>query len=335
MSNKMNDVTVVIDLSKASGRAATGYPLIFAASQDKAVAYTEVTSLSEVVDVGFAADTDVYKAASLLFMQSNPPSKIAVCAMTETATVGLPEILDEGWRQLIVIEDGVQEAVSDYIEASGKHAMYFASYNPAIDGDLMTAVEGNERTVLLAYASNDVAFPEAALVGATAGMDAGSFTYKNIILKGVTPQAYKKSEVDAFHAAGVITILRKVGDIVTSEGLTMSGEYIDIVDSKDYIIEQIEYQTQSLLNRLPKVSYDDPGIASLESVTRSVLVDAAGMGMIAFDEESQSYLYVVNFGRRSECKAADISTRHYAEGHFEFTLAGAIHTAKIKGTIIA
>lgn len=335
MSNKLNDVTVVIDISKASGRAATGYPLILAASQETPIAYTEVSDLSEVVDAGFANTTDVYKAASLLFMQSNPPSKIAVCAVTETAATGLAEVLEEGWRQLVVIEDGVQEAVSDYIEASGKHAVYFASYNPSIETSLMTAIEGNERTVLMAYESDDVAFPEAALVGATAGMDAGSFTYKNIILKGVTPQTYTKAEVDAFHKAGVITILRKAGDIVTSEGLTMSGEYVDIVDSRDYIIEQIEYQTQSLLNRLPKVPYDDTGIASLESVTLSVLKDASDVGMIAFDTESESYMYVVNFAKRTECKAADISTRHYAEGSFEFVLAGAIHTAKIKGTILA
>lgn len=335
MSNKMNDVTVVIDISKASGRAAFGYPLIFAASQTKAVAYKEVTSLGEIVEAGFAATTEVYKAASLLFMQDNPPSKIAICATTATATEGLPEILDEGWRQLIVIEEGVQEAVSDYIEASGKHAVYFASYNPTVEVDLQVLVEGNERTVLMAYATDDVACPEAAVVGATAGMDPGSFTYKNIILKGVTPQAFTKPEVEAFHGAGVITVLRKAGDIVTSEGLTMSGEYIDIVDSKDYIIEQIEYQTQALLNRLPKVPYDDTGIASLESVTLSVLKDAADMNMIAFDMESQSYMFTVNFAKRSECKPADISTRHYAEGRFEFTLAGAIHTAKIKGTIIA
>ncbi|MBR5823728.1 MAG: DUF3383 family protein [Paludibacteraceae bacterium] len=287
------------------------------------------------MEAGFTAESDVYKAASLLFMQTNAPSTIAVHACTETAVTGLPKVLNEGWRQLVVLEDDVVEAVSDYIEASGKHAMYFAHCTKAEYATLATAIEGNERTVVVVYDSTDVEYPEAALVGATAGMNAGSFTYKNIILKGVTPQTLTASELKAMHEAGVISIVKKAGDIVTSEGITLSGEYVDIVDSKDYIIEQIEFQTQKLMNRLPKVPYDDTGIASLENVTYSVLKDAANNGMVAYDVENEEYMYKVNFGKRAECAPADISARHYAEGKFEFTLAGAIHTAKITGSILA
>lgn len=330
----LSDVTIVIELVKASPRAGTGYPLIFVPSSETAVAYKEVSSLAEVTEAGFTAESEVYKAASLLFMQTNAPSTIAVCATTEDATTGLATVLNEGWRQLIVIGDDV-ESVSDYIEASGKRAVYFAHADKAGYATLASAIEGNERTVLFVYDSTDVATPEAALVGATAGMDAGSFTYKNLILKGVTPQAFTASELKAMHEAGAITVVRKAGDIVTSEGLTLSGEYIDIVDSKDYIIEQIEFQTQKLMNRLPKLPYDDTGIASLENVTYGVLKDAAGKGMIAYDVDAKEYMYNVNFGKRAECASADISTRHYALGRFSFTLAGAIHTAKITGEIVA
>lgn len=330
-----NDVKVVIEVAKASPRAGFGYPLIFAGTHSKAVAYTEVSSLAEVVTAGFTAESDVYKAASLLYMQANAPSKIAVCASTDATVTALPNVLNEGWRQLIVIGgegDSDVEAISDYIEASGKHAIYFAN---VIKGDAaIAAVEGNERTVLVAYDSNDVACPEAALVGATAGLDVGSFTYKNIILKGVTAQTYTDSEVETLHEAGVITILKKAGSIVTSEGIVVSGEYIDIVDSKDYIIQQIEYQSQSLMNRVPKLPYDNRGIASLEGVVVSVLMDAAAMGMIAQNDDG-TYDYSVEFGTRANCAASDISTRAYNEGKFSFALAGAIHTAKISGTIIA
>jgi hypothetical protein len=334
-----NDVKVVIELTKAAPRLGFGIPLIFAGLQDAAVAYKEVGSLEEVVTAGFTADSDVYKAAQLLFMQNNAPSKIAVCASTNAATTDLPTILHEGWRQLIVVsetsngEDTV-ESISDYIEACGKHAVYFAAVNPDSDDSLITAVAGNDRTVLVAYESADVAFPEAAIVGATAGLDVGSYTYKNIILKGVTAQSYTDSEVDNLHDKGVITILKKAGSVVTSEGVAVSGEFIDIVDAKDYIIQQIEYQCQYLLNRVPKLPYDNRGIASLEAVVVSVLMDAANNGMIAVNDEGD-YDYTVNFGARSQCAASDISTRHYAEGQFEFALAGAIHTAKIKGEIIA
>lgn len=334
-----NDVKVVIELLKAAPRAGFGYPLIFAGKQSKAVAYTEVGSLEEVVAAGFAAETAVYEAAQLLFMQNNCPSKIAVCASTDTTVAALPSILGEGWRQLIVVsidtsgESSVDE-IAEYIESCGKPAVYFACVNTANDTEVIEAVATYDRTHLIGVKDETTAHPEAAVVGATAGLDVGSFTYKNIILKGVTAQNYTDAQVEALHEQGVNTILLKAGSVVTSEGLVASGEFTDIVDSKDYIIQQIEYQSQHLLNRVPKLPYDNRGIAALEGVVVSVLKDAANNGMIAVNDEGD-YDYTVSFGKRSECAASDISTRHYAEGQFEFALAGAIHTAKIKGTIIA
>lgn len=329
------DVKVVIELAKASARSGFGYPLIFAGSQTDAVAYTEVSSLAEVVTAGFEDTSEVYKAAELLYMQSNSPSKIAVCASTEPTVSALPAILGKGWRQLVVVsgaDDSGVAAISDYIEACGKSAVYFAKV--AKDSDAIADVAGNERTVLVAYEDSDVAHPEAAVVGATAGMEAGSFTYKNIILKGVTPQSYSETDVTVMHQNGVITILKKAGDIVTSEGVTASGEYIDIVDSQDYIIEQIEYQAQSLMNRVNKLAYDNAGISALEGVVVSVLKGAANQGMIAQTADGE-YDYTVTFLPRSECSDTDISSRQYYGGSFSFVLAGAIHVARITGQIVA
>lgn len=334
-----NDIKVVIELVKASPKAGFGMPLIFEGMAAKAVPYTVVGSLDAVKTAGFAEDSAVYKAAALLLMQADAPTKIAVCASTEATVAALPAILVEDWRQLVVVSTGVDgdssmPAVSDYIEGCGKHAMYFAHVEPTTDEEAIVDVAGNERTVLVAYKSADVANPEAALVGATAGKAAGSITYKNMVLKGVTAQAYTDAEVVGLHEDNVITILRKAGSIVTSEGVTASGEFIDIVDSKDYIIEQIEYQGQALLNRVPKLAYDNSGISQLESVVVSVLKDAAANGMIALSDDGD-YDYSVNFLPRSECDPVDISARNYTGGNFEFVLAGAIHTAKISGTIIA
>ena len=332
----MNDVNVVITLTKATARVGFGYPLIFAGMQKAGIEYTEVSSLAEVVSAGFAAETDVYKTAALLFMQNDAPAKIAVCAVTEKATAALPAILDKDWRQLIVASIGVDgedsvDVISDYIEGCGKPAMYFCSVKS--DDTAIANMTGNTRTVAIAYESDDVVCPEAALVGATAGMEAGSFTYKNIILKGVTAQSFTSAEVEALHDKGVITILKKAGSVVTSEGVVVEGEYADIIDSKDFIIQEIETQCQSLLNRVPKLPYNNKGIAALEGVVLSVLMDAANNGMIAQNENG--YEYSVNFGTRADAAASDISSRHYAEGSFTFTLAGAIHTATINGEIIA
>lgn len=334
-----NDVKVVITLTKAAPKLGFGYPLIFAGKQSAAVAYKECGTLEEIVTAGFAATTDVYKAAQLLFMQNDAPAKIAVCGSTDDTVTALPDILDKDWRQLIVVTAGDEgestvKEIAEYIEASKKFAMYFAHVDLTNDAAAITAMASLDRTFMVAYTGTDVPFPEAAIVGATAGLDPGSFTYKNIILKGVQGQDYIDSDVNTMHGKGVMTYLQKAGSVVTSEGKVASGEYADIVDCKDYIISQIEYQCQYLLNRVPKLPYDNRGIASLEGVVLSVLMDAADNGMIAVADDG-SYDYSVDFGPRSECPASDISSRHYAKGTFTFALAGAIHTAKIEGEIIA
>ena len=340
----MNDVNVVIQVAKASAKAGFGYPLILAGKQTSAVAYRECSSLTEIESAGFAATTDIYKAAELLFMQNDAPSKVAVCASEDTSATALAGLLEEDWRQLIVVstgeEDSTVEQIATVIEGT-RDKMYFTHVGSTAASTTATSLSGKERTVCIVYdvdeAGTDTKFPEAALVGATAGLGIGSFTYKNIILNGVLPQAFTDAQVtgdSGFHKLGLITILKKAGDIVTSEGIVVSKEYIDIIDSKDYIINQIEYQTQSLLNRVPKLAYDNNGIASLEGVVLSVLTDAAALGMIAQLGDGV-YDYSVTFAPRNECQEADISNREYKEGKFSFTLAGAIHTGTIYGTIVA
>ena len=192
---------------------------------------------------------------------------------------------------------------------------------------------GNERTVCMLYAGTDYKCPVAALVGATAGLDAGSFTYKNMILKGITPEVLKDAQLDTAHKANLICFVTKAGDNVTSEGKTCSGEYVDIVDSKDYIIQNIEYRCQKVLNKLPKVPFDNNGIATLEGETLSVLRDAYSNGIIAVNDEGEPD-YSVNFATRSQTPAGDRAVRQYNGGTFTFGLAGAIHNAEITGEII-
>jgi hypothetical protein len=341
------DVRVKINLAKSTTSSGFGYPLIFEGKATTAIEYTECSSIDDVIRVvggitdadaasaietktATAKATNIYKAALLLLMQDNAPSTIAVCATTGSATTGLAGILHEGWRQLIVVSsdtegEDTRKAISDYIETTGK--MYFTSV-----ADVASAtISGNDRTVVMVH-EDDVAFPEAALVGATAGKPAGSLTYKNQMLKGLTPKVLPEAELTAIHNANAMAFVLKSGDGVTSEGMTTGGEYIDVIDSQDFIIQGIENNVQKTLNRADKVPYDNVGIAMLEISTASVLKAAAENGMIAVTD-SGVYDYSVSFLPRSATKASDRAARRYPEGRFHFALAGAIHEADINGTI--
>ena len=323
----MNDVKVTIEIMKAPSKLGFGIPLILVTGADKAVAYKEYASIDEV-KADYAETTDTYKMAALIFLQDSCPEKIACCSATTAMSDALDAVFDKGWRQLLLATpaDGDVKAAAEYIEVR-KDKMLFAT---VADLSEVTALGKGDRTFVW-YHTNPLF--AAALVGATAGLDVGSFTYKNLILKGVDPMDLADAEITEAHAVNANTFVTKAGDNVTSEGKVLSGEYADIVDSKDYIIQQIVYREQKLLNSSKKIPYDNPGISALESVVAGVLLEAYNNGMIATNEEGLPD-YSVTFKPRSETDPSDRAERKYVEGTFSFGLAGAIHTVEIKGQII-
>ena len=316
------DVKVTINLKKPLGNTGTEFPLIVSTGET-AIEFTICRTLAEVKDK-FATTTNTYKAAELVFMQTNAPDKIGVVQFTlaqgETLKEKLEAIAEKGWRQFMIV-DGDTKAVSM------KDKLCFASV--ANESELKN-FEDLERIVGFVH-TNPLA--AAALIGETAGRPAGSFTYKTLILTGIPPMEISDTKIDAIHTAGGITFVTKAGDNVTSEGKTTNGEYIDIVDSGDFIIKNIAYKTQKLFNNSAKIPYDNTGIAMLESATVEALRMGYNNGMIATNDDGTP-AYAASFALRSQTTDADRKARKYPYGWFKFILAGAVHEAEIQGDII-
>lgn len=332
MSN-ISDVKVKITQKKVVGKVGFGTPLIFAGKQAAAVPYTLCKGLEAVMKL-FGEETEVYQAAKILFLQENPPEKIAVCADTVKTTEGLAKVFDEEWRQLIAVSTEAEgesslKDIADYIE-SKNDKMLFCTVE---DINSLKALGLNtlNRTIAVVYGGASK-YPHSALVGATAAMSVGSFTYKNIVLAGIEPETYEELDLDDIHANGGICIVKKAGDVVTSEGLVLSGEYADVIDSKDYIIKNIEYQVQKVLNINPKLPYDARGIGLLESTVTNVLKDAYNNGIIAQNDDGNP-MYSTAFTGRMEATEDNRKKRKYVGGSFKFTIAGAIHNVEIAGVL--
>lgn len=327
------DVRVKIDLAQPIGSVGFGVPLILEDGASKAVAYTECKSLADVKAAGFTETSTVYKVAKTIFMQNGAPATIAVCAATETAAawLGVVDNVNKAWRQLIVV--GTDVAVSEIIPVIEltKDKLYFADVD--IDSEASITTSGIERTVLVyAKATADYPSAAAAVVGATAGKLAGSINYKNTIIKGIEAQNLTETQIEAIHAKGGLTIVAKAGDIVTSMGKVAGGQYIDIRDGIDYVVSNIEYRTQKVLNTNDKIKFDNTGIAILESVCVSVMRDAYANGIIATDENGVA-MYAVNYALREETEATDRASRHYKGGQFAFTCAGAVDDVDVVGEL--
>lgn len=331
------DVNVTITLSEAGGAVGFGVPLILVSKADSEIAYAEYASIAEVQEAGYAIDSAAYQAFTIMKGQDSKPRYIAIAQTTKTAVEALPDY-ENKVRQVITLlgtEDSTMAQVAAYIEAS-ENLLYFPVVTTAEE---LEPFAGLDRTMAGVHSEVTTQALAAALVGATAGYDAGSFTYKNIILKGVAPDDITDGDVrninneTGTNAAYGYTVQTKAGDMVTTEGKTAGGEFMDIVDCFDWIIKNIGTRSQKLLNTSKKLPYDNRGIASLEGVTNGVLREADRMGMIAHDDAGDPQ-YSTDFGTRDEATAADRSARSYKLGRFSFDLAGAIHTATINGTAV-
>lgn len=329
----ISDVDVVIGVSEQSGEAGSWYPLIYVTKAGESVTttYKEYSKLSDI-ETDFAKTTDAYKAAALIFSQEieGRPDKIAICEGGSTVMTTLAPYMDKSWRQLILAGEDYDATVAEAIEATDK--LYFTHF--ASKDALTTAAINYSRTVAIVYSDTTLKNPEAALVGRTAGYEAGSFTYHSKTLVGVKAESLTATEVKAIVEAGGNVYVNKNGNVASHGGIVTSGEYIDVIDSKDYIVQNMRYDVQEVTLRNKKIPYTNVGIAKYETVVRNVLAKAFNNGMIADDENGQG-LYSTSFKARNETTASDRLNRNYPYGQFEFELAGAIHSAKITGVVVA
>ena len=345
------DVTVNIQLQKVVKRLDFGIPLIMTAGvtaspaqegqeQQTPVthAYAEYTSIQQVKEV--FGDSDIISViAALIFKQENAPKRIACCTTTATNLNALKAVKDQNWRQLILTSldwDGESKDLTDVFDwCEENKRVLFTSTKSTTKFTDFSAKKGTYHHIVVLYyndTTEQVVFPEAAVVGATAGKKVGSITYKNQILAGVLPMVLEESELKTYHDAGCITIVSKAGDIVTSEGKALSGQYLDITDSMDWLEQQLRYKVQKVLNNNDKVEYTDRGINLLEGAAISVLNEAYDNGMIAEDPDGLP-MYWAKFTKREDTDVADRVVRRYIGGNFGCTLSGAVHDVELTGYV--
>lgn len=282
------------------------------------------------------------------FIQENPPEKLGLlsCAIT-SRNITVADYFNENWRYLIPTKEDISSDIlplSRVIESSKSKVLCLdisgtTAYKKFI-ADTYLKVKGMERTfvylnipVLKDDTAENLNNICVALMAHTGNKTVGSFTYKNMSLKGVyADESITKTTLNDYHSHNVNAYVHKAGYDVTSEGKMLNGEYIDILDAKDWLITQIKYQLQQCLIINDKIPYDNTGIAMLESVVANVLQEAFNNGIIAEDDNGKAS-YTVNFARRADTKASDREKRQYMEGKFTFDLAGAIHSVTVNGTI--
>jgi hypothetical protein len=340
----INDLTISIILQTlALQQQGFGVPLILGKRTTPSALigdYGEFSDLASMITAGFTADDPEYKMVGKMLAQSPCPEKVAVFVRDDTDDIdeALAELIltHNDWYALLVTErDKTSMATAGTWALANKKIFFGCSTD-------ITALESrnNNREAYLIH-SDAANFPEAAWVGLCLPQEIGSITWKWKRPTGVIASTFTLTELNTIRTGHGQTMSERSGIIYTDEGITTAGEFIDIIQARDYIEARLGEELFALQVRSGKVPYDNTGFARIESVIRTVFNECGNRGIIGrvtddadrLKSDDGIYIYKVTVPARSEVPANDRAARKLSGIKFSLTIAGAVHGVDIDGYI--
>lgn len=184
-------------------------------------------------------------------------------------------------------------AAAAYIEANQK--LYLAlSVTSAIGTtattDVLSTLKGRayKRTALLFSPANAASGAEAAWMGGQLPATPGSNDWAYKTLVGITPDSLTATQVSTVVGSPIAGTAGKNGNIytsvggipVTQQGITVSGQYIDITIGLDWLQKTMQANIYAAIVNATKIPYTDAGVAILISAVRATIDQGVSNGLI-------------------------------------------------------
>lgn len=246
---------------------------------------------------------------------------------------------NDSWYALYTTHNSqaVVLAAAAFIETQSK--IYLADVN---ETDAITTVVAGATDTLAALftrAFNRTAgsyYPSPATMFGAAWMgnvlpdDPGSEIWMYRTLSGVTPVTNLRDT----HRANLRARMANTYTIIAGQNKTWKGTvaggpfgYIDVVRGLDWLVDDLQKGAfDTVANSKKKVSYNDPGIATIRARVKASLKRAVTRGIINNDFE-------ISVPKASEVTAGDKRLRKLTGVKFSGTLQGAIQEVAIDGSV--
>ena len=327
-----------------------GYGTLLILGTSKVSGYKEYKNLAAVKN-DFDANTEEYKLAQSYFNQEPAPIKVAIASVVydegagsvDTLTNALDEINNKNsdyyYLTSTVHGDAEITALAKYVH--GKDKLYFATTdNPSLPATLKAEYEAREEVspntnlydnVFIMVHDQPELYPAESLPGVVSSMPFGSYTFTFKTVRGIPYADYTDEEVESIHESNAATYIKEMGRNVVSKGVTVAGEYIDVVQSQHFLKSEITKNVFNLMANSPKIPYTDGGIALVVAEIEKAMSKAFRQGMIA--EENGNALYSITYPKRSDIPKNTRAGRILPDIKWRAELAGAIEGAVIEGTL--
>ena len=166
---------------------------------------------------------------------------------------------------------------------------------------------------------------------------AGSETWAFQRVAAVEPSELSTTIQNELERAHSNWIDRRAGRIVTRNGITRSGEWLDVVRGRDWLQNDMQLRIFSLLLMRPKIPFTNSGIALVENAMLASLKAAQERGIVAPDEYDADGNrvpgFVVRVPNAMSLTPTEKASRVLRGCTFTARIAGAIHAVVVSGTL--
>lgn len=263
------------------------------------------------------------------------------------AEVGAIRAQNSSWYSLSLADPRSKAritALANYIET--QEAIFLSTTHDTACGDPVSTTDVAYtlnaaqlfRTALL-YSGDQVGYGAATWLGNGLPFDPGSQTWAYKPLSGVIFDDLESGFAQALVDKKCNHYIEIAGLPVTNggeaEGGQMaSGEYIDVIRGRDWLVVRLRERIFGLLVNARKVPYTGGGIDQVTNEVGAQMEEGISATYLSPDiPEGQDKPYIVTAPEIGDVSAADKIARLLPDVDFEAILAGAIHATKINGVI--
>lgn len=264
------------------------------------------TFVQDQVDPGSAADLDAIKLADngwycLLGLSNSKPTVQAMAAWAETN------------KKLYLAQsqdiDILSSSTTDVASATATSAYKYTS---------------------VLYHKTYKEFADAAWAGKVLPFDPGSETWKFKTLAGISADNLTTNQkTNALAITKNANVYETIAGInITENGTCASGQFIDVTRGIDDLQADMSARIFLKLSQVKKVPFTDKGVAIVETEMRASLRSRVERGLLSDNPAPTVQVPLI-----ANVSSVDRSNRNLPNMNFFATLAGAIHTVKINGTV--
>lgn len=265
----------------------------------------------------------------LAYLENTADSNLA-------AEIGEVDSLYDDWYGVILADCPSKARVSAmaaWVETKEKILGYVTfdenNHDPISTDSVMYSLNASQYFRTYGIYSGDQRFDASAVwMGGRFPFDPGSQTWNYKGLSGPEFDVLSETAQTAMKAVKGNFYTKVSGLPVTQEGRMASGEWIDFIRGRDWLVSSIREAVFSLLANVLKVPYTDTGVLLVTKEIQAVLDLGVSRGFLVADPKPFVTAPLV-----ADVLDEDKIGRILPDVYFEATVAGAIHIVKITGNL--